>query len=177
MGTYEGRIQGKGRRVALACARANDVLTERLLAGAWDALFRHGVTEDAVDVVWVPGPWDLPLVAQRLAATGRYHAIVALGVVVGEPGQPAIEHEARPCSSGLQQAALDAGIPVVPGLVVVASFDKGLATLGTTASNAGAAAVLSALEMVDVLDQLPEEAADAGEVVAVERSVAWGARP
>ena len=110
--TYQGRLRGDGLRVAVVCSRFNDLVTQRLLAGARDGLVRHGVDEGSITVAWVPGAFELPLVAARLAQSEELDAIVCLGAVVrGETDH--YEHVATQCAAGVQRAQLDAGVPVI----------------------------------------------------------------
>ena len=110
MTTYEGQLQGAGVRVALVCSRFNLTITERLLAGALDGLRSHGVDDGSITVAWVPGAFELPLAAARLAKSGEYDAVVCLGAVIrGATGH--YEQVATQCAAGLQRAQLDTGVP------------------------------------------------------------------
>lgn len=154
---YEGRLRGEGIRVALACSRFNDLITERLVAGARDGLIRHGVDEASITEAWVPGSFELPLVALRLAASGEYDAVVALGAVIrGATGH--YEHVAGQCAAGLQRAQLDTGVPVVFGVLTTETLDQALERAGVKAGNKGFEAAMTAIEMVDLLRQLPKTA-------------------
>ncbi|MBW3610611.1 MAG: 6,7-dimethyl-8-ribityllumazine synthase [Actinobacteria bacterium] len=155
MSTYVGHLRGEGIRVALACARFNDLVTERLLAGARDGLARHGVDEASITVVWAPGAVELPLVAQRLAAAGEVDAVIALGAVI----RGATDHHSHvggQCAAGLQRVALDTGIPVAFAVLTTDTLDQALERAGAKAGNKGYEAAETALEMVDLLRQLPK---------------------
>jgi 6,7-dimethyl-8-ribityllumazine synthase len=157
MTTYEGRLRGEGLRVALACSRFNDLITERLRAGARDSLIRHGVDEASITEAWVPGAYELPLVSQRLAASGEYDAVIALGAVIrGATGH--YEHVAGQCAAGLQRVQLDTGIPVVFGVLTTDTLEQALERAGVKAGNKGYEAAMVAIEMVDLLRQLPKSA-------------------
>jgi len=153
--TYAGRLDGAGMRVALVCARFNDLITERLLSGARDALVRHGVDEGSITVVWAPGAFELPLVARRLASSGEFDAIVALGAVIrGATGH--YDQVANTAASGIARVALDTGVPVIFGVLTTESIEQALERAGTKAGNKGSEAAVTAIEMVDLLRQLPK---------------------
>lgn len=157
MTTYEGRLRGDGIRVALACSRFNDLITERLRAGARDSLVRHGVDEASITEAWVPGAFELPLVAERLAASGEFDAIIALGAVIrGATGH--YELVAGQCAAGLQRVQLDTGVPVVFGVLTTDTLEQALERAGVKAGNKGYEAAMTAIEMVDLLRQLPKSA-------------------
>jgi 6,7-dimethyl-8-ribityllumazine synthase len=152
-----GRPRGEGCRIAVVCARFNDLVTERLLAGALDVLERHGTAPADVLVTWVPGSFEIPLVAQRLAASGRFDAVVALGAVIrGATGH--YDMVAGQCAAGVQRAALDTGVPVVFGVLTTDTIEQAIERAGTKAGNKGADAAVTALEMVDLLHRLEAEA-------------------
>ncbi|HLT46160.1 MAG TPA: 6,7-dimethyl-8-ribityllumazine synthase [Rubricoccaceae bacterium] len=154
MPTYEGTLVApEDARFAVVCSRFNDAITRRLLEGALDALARHGVGTDRVDVAWCPGAFEIPLVAKTLAASGRYDAVVALGAVIrGATGH--YEHVAAGVASGLQQAALETGVPVLFGVLTVDTLEQAVERAGTKAGNKGAEAAAGAVEMVNLLRRL-----------------------
>jgi 6,7-dimethyl-8-ribityllumazine synthase len=155
MTTYEGKLRGDGLRIALTCARFNDFITERLLAGARDGLLRHGVDEASITVVWVPGAFELPLVAKRLAGSGEYDAVIALGAVIrGATGH--YDHVAGQAASGLARAALDTGVPVVFGVLTTDTIEQAIERAGTKAGNKGFEAASTAIELADLMRQLPK---------------------
>jgi 6,7-dimethyl-8-ribityllumazine synthase len=154
--TYVGRVDGTGMRIAIACARFNDLVTERLLSGALDALARHGVDGGSISVVWVPGAFELPLVTAQLAGSGEYDAVVCLGAVIrGETGH--YDQVANNAASGIQRAGMDARVPVIFGVLTTDTLEQALERAGGKAGNKGAEAAVSAIEMVDLLRQLPKE--------------------
>ena len=159
MTVFEGRIGGAGaslvapRRYAIVASRWNDLITERLLTGALDTFRRSGVADDDVDVAWVPGSFEIPLVAQRLAASGRYAAVVTLGAVIrGATGH--YDLVAGQAAAGVARAALDTGVPVVFGVLTTDTIEQAVERAGTKAGNKGAEAAATALEMADLLRQI-----------------------
>ncbi|CAN5574562.1 6,7-dimethyl-8-ribityllumazine synthase [soil metagenome] len=144
-------------RVALVCGRFNDLITDRLLAGATDGLVRHGVDEESITVAWAPGAFELPLVAARFAASGEVDAVICLGAVIrGATGH--YEHVAGQCAAGVARVALDTGVPVVFGVLTTETIEQALERAGTKAANKGYESAETALEMVDLLRQLPKRA-------------------
>jgi 6,7-dimethyl-8-ribityllumazine synthase len=137
----------------LACAKFNGGITERLLDGALRAFDKHGLAARSVEVVWVPGAFELPLAAARLATSGRVGAVVALGAVIrGETAH--FDYVAGPCADGLQRVALDSGVPVVLGVLTTQDVDQALARSGPGDDNKGYEAATTALEMIDLLGAL-----------------------
>lgn len=156
--SYSGNLDGRGLRVAIVCARFNDLITERLLAGCRDGLVRHGVDAGSITEAWVPGAFEVPLVAMRLAASGEYDAVVTLGAVIrGATGH--YEEVAHNASAGVARAALDTGVPVVFGLLTTDTIEQAVERAGTKAGNKGYEAAETAIEMVDLLRQLPKPGA------------------
>lgn len=155
MTSYSGNLNGSGMRVAVACGRFNDLITERLLAGATDGLVRHGVDEGSITVVWAPGAFELPLVAKRLAASGEFDAVITLGAVIrGATGH--YDFVAGQCASGVQAAQLETGVPVVFGVLTTDTIEQAIERAGTKAGNKGYESAETAIEMVDLLRQLPK---------------------
>jgi 6,7-dimethyl-8-ribityllumazine synthase len=150
MTTFHGQMHGAGLRVVLVCSRFNDLIVCRLEAGARDALTRHGTDPDAIDTVWVPGAWEIPMAAQALAETGRYDAIVALGAVM-RGATYHFEVIANQSAAGLTRVAHDTGVVVTNGIITVDTMDQALERAGSKAGNKGADAALAALETVNVL--------------------------
>jgi 6,7-dimethyl-8-ribityllumazine synthase len=149
----EGEVSARGRKVAIVAARFNDFVVASLLKGAHAAwLERDGAPED-LTVVRVPGAFELPVVARRLAGCGRYDAVVALGCVI-RGDTPHFDYVAGECARGLQQAALDSGVPVMFGVLTVDSVEQALERAATTQGNKGGEAMEGALEMAAVLARL-----------------------
>lgn len=158
MQEIEGRFVGEGRRFALVVSRFNAPIAERLLEGALDALRRHGVAEDGITVARVPGAFEIPLAARKLAASGRYDAVIGLGAVI-RGATPHFDHVANAVSGGLLRAGLDTNVPVVFGVLTTDTIEQAVERAGTKSGNKGFDAALAALEMADVLRKIP--AADA----------------
>ena len=150
---FEGGLDGSGRRVAIAASRFNRLVTEQLVAGAVEALRRHGVAEADVELAWAPGSFELPLVAARLAASGRYAGVVAIGAVVrGET--PHFDHVAGQAASGLAAVARGASVPVAFGVLTTDTMEQALDRAGGKAGNKGAEAALAVLEMAGLLEAI-----------------------
>jgi 6,7-dimethyl-8-ribityllumazine synthase len=147
---FEGQLDGRGVKVAIAVARWNDFITSRLLEGARDGLRRHGVADANVDIAWAPGAFELPLVATRLASSGRYDAVITLGAVI----RGATSHYdlvAGQCAAGVAKAAADTGIPVIFGVLTTDTIEQAIERAGTKAGNKGFEAAAVAIEMADLL--------------------------
>jgi 6,7-dimethyl-8-ribityllumazine synthase len=146
----EANLVDQGGRYALVVARFNDFITARLLDGALDTLNRHGADTDAATVVWVPGAVEIPLVCQKLARTGKFDAIIALGCVI-RGGTPHFEYVSGEVSKGMGAVSLDTGVPISFGVLTVNTIEQAIERAGTKMGNKGAEAALSAIEMVGVL--------------------------
>ena len=155
MTTYEGRLRGDGMRVAIAASRFNELVTDRLVAGARDGLLRHGVDEASLTLVWAPGAFELPLVAQRLAESGEYDAVLCVGAVI-RGATDHYEHVAGQCAAGRGRVALDTGVPVVFGVLTTDTSEAALERAGGKLGNKGFEAAVTAVEMADLLRQLPK---------------------
>jgi 6,7-dimethyl-8-ribityllumazine synthase len=152
---YEGTLAPPPGRFAVVAARFNGAIVEGLVAGALDGLRRHGVADDAVDLVRVPGSFEIPLVAQRLAAGGKYAAVICLGAVIrGETAH--YDHVAGEAAGGVARAALATGVPVVFGILTCDTLEQALNRAGAKSGNKGFDAALTAVEMVNLLRQLPQ---------------------
>lgn len=155
--TFEGLLQDTGGSFAIVVSRFNSFITQRLLEGALDALNRHGVDlEQRVHVVWTPGSFELPMVVRRVAATGRYDGVVALGCVI-RGGTPHFDYVAAEVSKGIAAVALDTDVPVSFGILTTDNVEQAVDRAGTKHGNKGAEAALSALEMIDLLHRLAED--------------------
>ena len=131
-------------------ARFNELLSSRLLSGAMDALVRHGAAESDIDVAWVPGAFEIPLVAGKLATSGRYDAVIALGVVI-RGGTPHFEYVSAEVSKGVAKVTLDTGVPVMFGVITADTIDQAVERAGTKAGNKGWEAAEAAIEMVNLV--------------------------
>jgi 6,7-dimethyl-8-ribityllumazine synthase len=153
---YEGSIDGSGRRVAVAASRFNRLVTDALVAGAVEELRRHGVAEGDIDLAWVPGAFELPLAAERLAAGGRYAAVVAIGAVV-RGATPHFDHVAGQAAAGLAAVTRSTGVPVAFGVLTCDTMEQALDRAGGKAGNKGAEAALCALEMAGLLEAIDKQ--------------------
>lgn len=153
MNEYRGSLTGGGRRFAIVVSRFNELITERLLAGALDCLVRHGVGDDAIDVYRVPGAWELPQVAGRVVRLGRHDALIALGCVI-RGATPHFDYVAGEAASGLGQVARTSEMPVVFGVLTTDTVEQALERAGTKSGNKGWETALSALEMADLFASL-----------------------
>ncbi len=149
----KGSIDGKGRRIAIAVGRFNDLINDRLVAGAQDALIRHGVADEDIQIAWVPGAFELPLTARWLAESGKFDAVLALGTVI----RGATTHYDYVCNQaarGILDAAVSNSIPVAFGVLTCETLDQALERAGSKAGNKGADAAMAALEMIGVKDAI-----------------------
>jgi len=153
MSVYEGNLIGTGLKVGIVVSRFNELLSSRLLSGAMDGLTRHDVAETDVDIAWVPGAFEIPLVAKRMAESGRYDAILALGVVI-RGGTPHFEYVAAEVSKGVAKVSLDSGVPVVFGVITADTIEQAVERAGTKSGNKGWAAAESAIEMGNLVKGL-----------------------
>lgn len=150
----EGGLTPPAGRFAIIAARFNSVVVDPLIAGALDGLKRHGVADADIDLVRVPGSMELPVVAKRLAASGKYAAVVCLGAVIrGETSH--YDHVCATAASGISQAALDAGVPVIFGVLTCDTLDQALNRAGGKVGNKGFDAALVAIEMANLLKEIP----------------------
>ena len=149
----EGNLDASGLKFAVLCARFNHFITERLLAGAMDALKRSGASPEDIEIVKVPGSWELPLAAKTLAATKRLDAIVALGAVIrGET--PHFDHVATQASNGLAAVQIETGIPIAFGVLTTNTIEQAIDRAGGKSGNKGFDAALTAIEMADLIRRL-----------------------
>jgi 6,7-dimethyl-8-ribityllumazine synthase len=153
MGTFEGNLIGTGLKMGIVVSRFNELLSGRLLSGAQDGLTRHGVAEEDVDVAWVPGGFEIPLVAKQMASSGRYDAVLALGVVI-RGGTPHFEYVASEVAKGVAKASLDSGVPVMFGVITADTIEQAVERAGTKAGNKGWDAALGAIEMANLAKTL-----------------------
>jgi len=150
---FEGELLGKGLKFGLVVSRFNEFLTKKLLEGAQDALLRHGVNEGDIEVAWVPGAFEIPLVASKLAQTKRYDAVICLGAVVrGET--PHFEYIAAEVSKGIAKVGLESGLPVIYGVITAATLEQAIGRSGTKEGNEGFKAATTAIEMANLLRSL-----------------------
>jgi len=153
--TFRGSFEARGRRVAIAASRFNEVVVDKLVQGATDCLGRHGIAQEDLDVVWVPGAFELPLAASGLARSGLYDAVICLGAVIrGETAH--FEHVGGQAAAGIQRVALDTGVPVIFGVLTTETFEQAVDRAGGKHGNKGWDAAMAAMEMADLLGSLPK---------------------
>ncbi|QGQ46749.1 6,7-dimethyl-8-ribityllumazine synthase [Metabacillus sediminilitoris] len=151
--TFEGHLIGSGIKVAIVVARFNEFITGKLLTGAEDGLKRHGVEEENVTVAWVPGAFELPLVAKKLAETGNYDAVITLGTVI-RGATTHYDYVCNEAAKGVSKATLSTGVPVVFGVLTTETIEQAIERAGTKAGNKGYEAAVTAIEMANLLKSL-----------------------
>jgi 6,7-dimethyl-8-ribityllumazine synthase len=153
MNLLEGNLLAEGQRIGIVAGRFNEFITAKLLGGAVDAFVRHGGKENDIDVAWVPGAFEIPLVARRMAVSGTYDAVVCLGAVI-RGATPHFDMVANEVTKGIAQVGLQSGIPVIFGVLTTDSIEQAVERAGTKAGNKGFDAVVSAIEMVNLLKRI-----------------------
>ena len=153
MKTIEGKLIASKMKIGVVASRFNEFITGKLLGGAEDAFVRHGGNADDLTVAWVPGAFEIPLVAQKMAQSGKYDAVVCLGAVI-RGNTPHFDMVANESVKGIAQAGLQSGIPVIYGVLTTDSIEQAVERAGTKAGNKGFDAMTSAIEMVDLTRQL-----------------------
>lgn len=152
---YEGNLIGEGLKIGIVVSRFNEFITNRLLAGAEDALKRHGVREQDIDIAWVPGAFEIPLIAQKMAGSGRYDTVLALGAVI----RGATSHYDYVCSEvskGVARAGLESGVPIMFGVLTTENIEQAVERAGTKAGNKGWEAAVGGIEMAHLNQQIVE---------------------
>lgn len=150
---FQGNLVATSGKYAIVVSRFNEFITSKLLGGAKDALTRHGVDESQIDVAWVPGAFEIPLIAQKLAASGNYDAVITLGAVI-RGSTSHYDYVCNEVAKGVAKVQLDSGVPVVFGVVTTENIEQAIERAGTKAGNKGYDAALSALEMANLLKNL-----------------------
>ncbi len=150
---FEGVLLGKGLKFGVVVSRFNEFITKKLLEGAQDALLRHGVNEEDIDIAWAPGSFEIPLVAMKLAQTKRYDAIICLGAVV-RGGTPHFEYIAAEVTKGIAKVGLETGLPVTYGVITADTLEQAIERAGTKAGNRGFDAAVDAIEMANLLKSI-----------------------
>lgn len=151
--TFEGNLVGEGLRFGIVVSRFNELFTSKLLGGALDALRRHGVSEDDVEVAWVPGAFEIPVTAKLMANSGRYAGVICLGAVI-RGATPHFDYVAAEVSKGIAKVSLDTGVPVIFGVVTADNLEQAIERAGTKAGNRGFDAAVTAIEMANLLRTL-----------------------
>ena len=147
---YEGMLIGKDLKFAIVVARFNELITTRLLEGARDALLRHGVKEEDIDIAWTPGCLEIPLIARKLAQRGEYNAVICLGAVI-RGGTPHFEYVSSEVNRGISRISLDTGLPVIQGIITADTLEQAIQRAGTKEGNRGFAAAVSAIEVANLV--------------------------
>lgn len=153
MSVFEGKVVSKDIRVGIVAARFNEFIVSRLVSGALDGLKRHDVKEEDIDLAWVPGAFEIPLIASRMAKSGKYDAVICLGAVI----RGATSHYDYVCnevSKGIASVSLDSGVPVMFGVVTTENIEQAIERAGTKAGNKGYDCALGAIEMVNLIRRL-----------------------
>ena len=151
--SFEGVLLGKGLKFGVVVSRFNEFVTGKLLEGARDALLRHGVNEDDIAIAWVPGSFEIPLVAKKLAQTSKYDAVICLGAVV-RGATPHFEYIAAEVSKGIANVGLDTGVPITYGVITADTLEQAIERAGTKAGNRGFDAAVNAIEMANLLKNI-----------------------
>jgi 6,7-dimethyl-8-ribityllumazine synthase len=155
MRTFQGGSEARGRRFAVVASRFNEMVVDKLVEGAVACLRAHGVADDDLDLVWVPGAFELPVAAKRLAGSGGYDAVICLGAVIrGETAH--FDFIAAEAAHGISQVALETGVPVMFGVLTTETYEQAMDRAGGQHGNKGWDAAMAAMETVDVLDDLPK---------------------
>jgi len=147
---FEGKLIGEELKFGLVVSRFNEFFTHKLLEGAQDALLRHGVKEEDIEVAWTPGSFEIPLIAQKLARSKKYDAIICLATVI-RGGTPHFEYIAAEVTKGIAKVGLDTGLPVINGVLTTDTLEQAVERSGTKAGNKGFAAAVSAIEMANLV--------------------------
>ena len=155
MTVYEGMLTGRGLRIGIVVGRFNEFVSGKLLEGAQDALARHEVEEADIDVAWVPGSFEMPLVAKRLAGGDRYDAVICLGAVI-RGATAHFDYVAAEVSKGIAAVGLDTGVPVIFGVLTTDTIEQAIERAGTKAGNKGFEAAMTAIEMANLLRRIDE---------------------
>ena len=150
---YEGKLLGEGLRFGVVVSRFNEFISTKLLDGAQDAFLRHGVKEEDIEVAWTPGSFEIPLIAKKMAESGRYNAIVCLGAVI-RGGTPHFEYIAAEVSRGIGRVGLETGVPVIFGVITADTLEQAIERAGTKMGNKGFDAAVSAIEMANLIKAL-----------------------
>jgi len=153
MKVYEGKFRAEGKKFGIVLSRFNSFIAERLLEGALDTLTRSGAEDDKIEVARVPGAYELPLVAQTMARSGRYDAVICLGVII-RGSTPHFDFVANEAAKGIAQVGMDTGVPILFGVLTTETIEQAIERAGSKAGNKGSDVAAAAIEMVDLLGQL-----------------------
>lgn len=150
---FEGNLIGKDLKIGIVVGRFNDFITSRLLGGALDTLKRHGVPEEDVSIAWVPGAFEIPLAAKRMAVSGKYDAVITLGTVI-RGSTPHFDYVSSEVSKGVASVSMQENLPVIFGVLTTDTIEQAIERAGTKAGNKGAEAAVSAIEMANLLREM-----------------------
>jgi 6,7-dimethyl-8-ribityllumazine synthase len=150
---YEGSLVGKGLKFGIVVSRFNEFITNKLLSGAQDALLRHGVADDDIEIAWVPGAFEIPVIARKMAAGGTYNAVICLGAVV-RGSTPHFDYVAAEVSKGVAKVSLETGVPVTYGVITADTLEQAIERAGTKAGNRGFDAAADAIEMANLMKNM-----------------------
>jgi 6,7-dimethyl-8-ribityllumazine synthase len=154
MKTFEGQLVAQEYKFGIVVSRFNEFISKNLLTGALDSLRRHGAAEENIEVAWVPGSFEIPLVAHRLASSKNYNAVICLGAVI-RGNTPHFEYVAAEVSKGIARAGIETGVPVIFGIITADNLEQAVDRAGAKAGNKGWQAALAAIEMADLISSLP----------------------
>jgi 6,7-dimethyl-8-ribityllumazine synthase len=150
---YEGKISGEGKKVGVIVSRFNDFISDRLLSGTLDALARHGTNDEHIDIVKVPGSFEIPLMAKKMAQRGKYDAIICLGAVI-RGSTPHFEYVSAEVSKGIASVSLESGVPVVFGVITTDTLEQAIERAGSKSGNKGWTAAVAAMEMANLMESV-----------------------
>ena len=153
MRTFEGKFDGRDVRIAIVAGRFNEFITSKLVGGALDVLKRNDVSEESIDIAWVPGAFEIPLITKKLANTGKYDAIITLGAVI-KGSTPHFDYVCSEVSKGVAQISLQTDLPVIFGVLTTNNIEEAIERAGTKAGNKGADAAFSAIEMINLIKEI-----------------------
>ena len=153
MNTFEGKVVSSGIKVGIVASRFNEFITSKLVAGAMDGLIRHDVNEDDVDVAWVPGAFEVPLIAKKMAGSGKYDAVICVGAVI-RGSTSHYDYVCSEVSKGIASVSLSGGIPVMFGILTTDTIEQAIERAGTKAGNKGYDCALGAIEMVNLIREI-----------------------
>lgn len=153
MKTFEGKFDGRNVKIAIVAGRFNEFITSKLIGGALDVLKRNDVSEENIDIAWVPGAFEIPLIAKKLANTQKYDAIITLGAVI-KGSTPHFDYVCAEVSKGVAQISLQSELPVIFGVLTTNNIEEAIERAGTKAGNKGADAAFSAIEMINLIKEI-----------------------
>jgi 6,7-dimethyl-8-ribityllumazine synthase len=150
---YQGALLAQGLKFAVVVSRFNEFISSRLLDGAQDALLRHGAKEEDIEMAWTPGSFEIPLIAQKMAESKKYDAIICLGAII-RGGTPHFDYVAAEASKGIAKVSLDTGVPVIFGIITADTLEQAIERAGVKEGNMGAKAAVGAIEMANLMKSL-----------------------